>query len=51
MQKLRGKLKNTPRGTSLAPCSVNPVLNKEEYFKFTDVIKTFHFGSFVWGMR
>ena len=30
MQKLSAKLKNTPRDTSLVPCSVSSVLNKEE---------------------
>jgi len=30
MQKLQEKLKNTPRNTSLVPCSVSSGLNKEE---------------------
>ena len=30
MQKLQEKLKNTPRDTSLVPCSVSSGLNKEE---------------------
>jgi hypothetical protein len=30
MQKLQGELKNTPRNTSLVPCSVSSGLNKEE---------------------
>ncbi len=30
MQKLSVKLKNTPRDTSLVPCSVSSVLNREE---------------------
>jgi len=30
MQKLQGKLKNAPRDTSLVPCSVSSVLNKDE---------------------
>jgi len=30
MQKLQKKLKNTPRNTSLVPCSVNSSLNKDE---------------------
>jgi len=30
MQKLQAKLKNAPRDTSLVPCSVSSVLNKDE---------------------
>ena len=30
MQKLQGKLKNTPRNTSLVPCSVSSGLNKDQ---------------------
>jgi len=29
MQKLQAKLKNAPRNTSLVPCSVSSVLNKD----------------------
>lgn len=31
MQQLSGELKNTPRSTSLAPCSVNTYLNMDKY--------------------
>lgn len=39
-QKLSAKLKNTPRNTSLVPCSVNSVLNKEETLSVQNKVLT-----------
>jgi len=38
MQKFNGKLKNTPRGTPQASCSVNPLLNREETLSVEDKV-------------
>ena len=40
MQKLQGKLKNTPRDTSLVPCSVNSQLNRVEKLSVEDKVRT-----------
>lgn len=40
MQKLTGKLKNTPRNTSLVPCSVNFELNRVQRLSAQDKVRT-----------
>jgi hypothetical protein len=40
MQKLQAKLKNTPKDTSLVPCSVNYQLNKVERLSVDDTVLT-----------
>ena len=40
MQKLQAKFKNTPGDTSLVPCSVSSVLNKEEIPSVQDIVRT-----------
>jgi hypothetical protein len=44
MQKLYGELKNTPRDVKLllVPCSVNPILNKEETLSVWDIVLTYN---------
>ena len=40
MQKLQEELKNTPRNTSLVPCSVSSGLNKEETLSDQNIVLT-----------
>ena len=40
MQQFKAKLKNTPRDTSQVPCSVNPVLNRDENLSVQDKVLT-----------
>ena len=40
MQKLSGKLKNTPGNTSLVPCSVSTALNREETLSVSSIVLT-----------